>query len=141
MFPLSVDASAESRRFCQTIISTTWSSRLPFRMVNPNQTEWWCAERLRISTQSASVRTDSTLKTDRGTKLRSYARAGIVCYWIINLIDRQIEVYTQPDSMAAEPTYRHREVIAADGTVDLVIDDKPVAKLAAADLLPTLPDR
>ena len=39
---------------------------------------------------------DATLARDRGTKLRIYARAGIVEYWIVNLIDRQIEVHRSP---------------------------------------------
>lgn len=39
---------------------------------------------------------DTTLFRDRGTKLRSYARAGIREYWILNLPDRTMEVYTQP---------------------------------------------
>src|SRR5262249_42023536 len=39
---------------------------------------------------------DSTLAGDRADKGRIYARAGIECYWIINLVDRQIEVYTSP---------------------------------------------
>jgi Uma2 family endonuclease len=39
---------------------------------------------------------DSTLKFDRGGKLRLYAEAGIAEYWIINLVDRVIEVYAAP---------------------------------------------
>ena len=39
---------------------------------------------------------DTSLARDRH-KGRLYARAGIAAYWIVNLIDRQIEVYTQPD--------------------------------------------
>ena len=27
-----------------------------------------------------------------------YARAGIPVYWIVNLVDRQVEVYTQPSN-------------------------------------------
>src|SRR5436305_3593125 len=33
---------------------------------------------------------DSTLPGDRADKGRVYARAGIACYWIINLVDRQV---------------------------------------------------
>ena len=33
---------------------------------------------------------DSSLRLDRGDKLRAYARAGIVHYWIVNLVDRRI---------------------------------------------------
>ena len=52
---------------------------------------------------------DSSLDRDRGIKLRSYARAGISVYWIVNLIDRQIEVFSAPDWLAAE--YRVRAVL------------------------------
>ena len=46
---------------------------------------------------------DTTLARDRGSKLRSYARGGVVQYWIVNLVDRQIELYTDPNPVA-EPT-------------------------------------
>ena len=39
---------------------------------------------------------DSTLKFDRGTKLRLYAEAGIPEYWVVNLVDGVVEVYTGP---------------------------------------------
>ena len=54
---------------------------------------------------------DSSLARDRGIKLRSYARAGIVAYWIINLLDRQVEMYGAPDPDATpEPTYAEPRV-------------------------------
>lgn len=39
---------------------------------------------------------DSSLEYDRGEKLVVYAEAGIAEYWIVNLIDEQIEVYRNP---------------------------------------------
>ncbi len=39
---------------------------------------------------------DSSLETDRTKKLSIYAEAGITDYWIVNLIDEQIEVHRQP---------------------------------------------
>ena len=39
---------------------------------------------------------DSTLAKDRGPKLVEYAEASICEYWIINLVNQQIEVYRQP---------------------------------------------
>src|SRR4051794_12925617 len=36
---------------------------------------------------------DSSLLRDQRDKTRIYARAGIVCYWIINLVDHRVEVY------------------------------------------------
>ncbi len=39
---------------------------------------------------------DSTLKFDREKKLPEYARSSIPEVWILNLIERQLEVYRQP---------------------------------------------
>jgi len=40
---------------------------------------------------------DTSLPYDRETKGSLYARAGIVEYWILNLIDRQLEVRREPN--------------------------------------------
>ncbi len=45
---------------------------------------------------------DSTLERDRTSKQRIYARAGIAIYWILNLRDRQLEVYTEPLAATSE---------------------------------------
>ncbi|MEN1680380.1 MAG: Uma2 family endonuclease [Planctomycetota bacterium] len=39
---------------------------------------------------------DSSLAKDRVEKLATYASAGIADYWILNLVDHQVEVYRQP---------------------------------------------
>ena len=39
---------------------------------------------------------DSSLEGDRARKGTLFARIGIPVYWIVNVVDRQIEVYTQP---------------------------------------------
>ena len=39
---------------------------------------------------------DSTLIKDRTIKLPLYAAHGIPELWIVNLVDQQIEVYTEP---------------------------------------------
>jgi Uma2 family endonuclease len=40
---------------------------------------------------------DSSIKFDRDTKAPLYATAGISEYWIVNLIDNQLEIYRQPE--------------------------------------------
>jgi Uma2 family endonuclease len=40
---------------------------------------------------------DSTLGFDRQTKAPLYAAAGISEYWIVNLVDDRLEVYSQPE--------------------------------------------
>src|SRR5262249_53273480 len=39
---------------------------------------------------------DSTLERDRGEKRSAYAGGRIPVYWIVNLVDRQVEVYSNP---------------------------------------------
>jgi Uma2 family endonuclease len=39
---------------------------------------------------------ESSLSRDRGLKLRIYAENGVPEYWIVNLVERCIEVYTVP---------------------------------------------
>jgi Uma2 family endonuclease len=79
---------------------------------------------------------DSTLARDRGEKARLYARASVVCYWIINLMDRQIEVYTDPTGPDANPTYRRRQDYGAADQVPLFIDGQEVAQIPVIDFLP-----
>jgi Uma2 family endonuclease len=79
---------------------------------------------------------EATLKRDRGPKLRSYARAGIVCYWIVNLNDRQIEVYTQPDAAAEIPTYRKPQIFKPGGSIPLAVDGRTLADISVDEILP-----
>ena len=51
---------------------------------------------------------DTSLARDRGIKKQTYAHAGIPAYWIVNLLERQIEVYTEPSGAAATPDYAQR---------------------------------
>ena len=79
---------------------------------------------------------ESTLAQDRGLKKSIYAEAGIPVYWIVNLVDRQIEVFTQPTGPTEQPTYANCEIIPADGEVPVIIDGREVARLKVADILP-----
>ncbi len=78
---------------------------------------------------------DSSLARDHGEKLRLYARAGIVCYWVVNLVNRQVEVYTDPTGPDATPTYRQRQDYLSGDAVPLVVGGQEVARVAVAVLL------
>ncbi len=54
---------------------------------------------------------DSSLAYDRRTKLRIYAAAGLAVYWIVDIPERQIEVYEQP--VVAEGRYGVRRDVKA----------------------------
>jgi Uma2 family endonuclease len=80
--------------------------------------------------------TDTSLLRDQRDKSRIYARAGIPVYWIINLVDRRVEVYTQPSGPTAAPSYGALQTYQPGDTVPLVLDGAPVASVPVADLLP-----
>jgi Uma2 family endonuclease len=79
---------------------------------------------------------DSTLQFDRNEKATLYASAQIVEYWILNLIDRQLEVHREPRASKTGGDYRIREVVDAAGSVNLIIEGQQVAQLRVKDLLP-----
>jgi Uma2 family endonuclease len=79
---------------------------------------------------------DVSLLRDRRLKGRIYARAGIPVYWIVNLVDRSVEVYTAPDATASPPSYSLRADHGADATLPLILDGVEVARVCVADLLP-----
>lgn len=79
---------------------------------------------------------DVSLKRDRTTKKRVYAAAGIAAYWIVNLIDRCVEVYTEPTGAATEPDYRKQQVCGEGDSVAVLVDGKETARVAVEELLP-----
>jgi Uma2 family endonuclease len=79
----------------------------------------------------------SSLGYDREHKGSVYARAGLSDYWIVNLIDRTLEVYREPAVDEAAPfgwRYARREVVTASGRAAPLA--APTAMIAVADLLP-----
>jgi Uma2 family endonuclease len=79
---------------------------------------------------------DSSLALDRGLKARLYARAAIAIYWIVNLPDSQIEVYTDPTGPGPEPAYQQHRDYAATEAVPLILDGVEIGQIPVRDLLP-----
>jgi hypothetical protein len=77
---------------------------------------------------------DSTLTRDRGEKQVNSARGGISAYWIINLIDRQVAVYTGPNS----DNYSSCIIFKPGQSVPVVIDSLEVGQIAVAEILPRI---
>ncbi len=78
---------------------------------------------------------DTTLADDRGFKLRLFARNHIAEYWIINLADDQIEVYSHPPGPAHEPGYAECRIYSAGQSVPLVLDGQTVGAIGVTDVL------
>jgi Uma2 family endonuclease len=80
---------------------------------------------------------DSSLFYDRNTKASLYAKAGISDYWIINLQERQIEIYRQPVAdIDADYGFSYAEIsiFKEGGSVSPIA--KPDAVIEVRDLLP-----
>ncbi len=73
---------------------------------------------------------DTSLAFDRSTKQATYARNGIPEYWIVNLIDRQVEVYRQPEGGG----YTEVSKLTPPDRVSPL--SRPDRSIAVADLLP-----
>ncbi len=65
---------------------------------------------------------DSSLSKDSGTKLRTYARNAIREYWIVNCVDRQVEIYTEPQATDGPPQYAVKTVIRRDQIATLRLE-------------------
>jgi Uma2 family endonuclease len=79
---------------------------------------------------------NSSLLRDQRDKTRIYARGNIPCYWIVNLVDQRIEVYTRPSGATAVPAYGSFQTYQPGDTIPLVLDGNPVGTVPVADLLP-----
>jgi Uma2 family endonuclease len=78
---------------------------------------------------------DSTLRDDRGIKLRIYAEAGLSEYWIVNIPGRQVEVYTDPTGPELQPSYRIRRDFHLGDRVPVVLDGQSFGEIAVSDLI------
>jgi len=79
---------------------------------------------------------DASLHRDRGFKRRLYARAAIPVYWIVNLVERVLEVYTDPTGQIDEPDYRQHRDYGPTEEVPLVVEGREVGQIAVSAVLP-----
>jgi Uma2 family endonuclease len=79
---------------------------------------------------------ESSLAYDRTVKARIFAAASVPVYWIVNLVDHQIEVYTDPSGPDAAPGYRGRQEYRTGDLVPFVVDGHELGPIPAQDLLP-----
>lgn len=81
--------------------------------------------------------TRSRLWFDGARKAGLYARARIADYWILNLVNKRLEIHRAPEADAAASfgwRYTSREIVEEDGhAVPLAL---PSARIAVRDLLP-----
>jgi hypothetical protein len=79
---------------------------------------------------------DSSRMKDRRQKGLWYAEAKIPEFWLVNLVEGIVEVYTQPKGGKA-PAYRQRKDYLPGDKVPLRLDAQEIAQIAVSDLCPT----
>ena len=80
---------------------------------------------------------ESSLDADRHRKGSLYARAGLADYWVLNLVDRVLEVYREPAPDSAAPfgwRYTRSEVFEASARVTPLA--APDSSVSVSQLLP-----
>lgn len=73
---------------------------------------------------------DSSLKFDCDTKGKTYAKAGIADYWVLDVIDRELYVYRQPTPEG----YKSKTVLSEDKTISPL--QFPDLVVSVCDMLP-----
>jgi len=74
---------------------------------------------------------DSRLREARDL-IPVYGGGGIPVYWIVNLVDRQVEVHSRPGQRG----YRSRKVFKPGQQVPVTIGGQPLRPIAVDDILP-----
>ncbi len=78
---------------------------------------------------------DTSLRSDQGFKKIIYAKSSLPVYWIVNLIDRRVEVYSDPTGAAERPDYRHHDDFSEAESVPLVIEGREVGQIPVVSVL------
>ena len=80
---------------------------------------------------------ETSLDADRGAKAGLYARAGVPEYWIVNLVDRMLEVRRDPAPSPEAPAgWSYRTVTTLDRSASVTPLARPGAIIEIDSLLP-----
>lgn len=77
----------------------------------------------------------SSLLIDREDKASIYAQNSIPVYWVVNVADKVIEVYTQPTGTGDAAAYAHRQDYGAGAAVPVVLDANTIGTVTVADVV------
>jgi Uma2 family endonuclease len=79
---------------------------------------------------------NTSLDRDVEEKTVIYARSGIVAYWVIDVANGAVHVFTNPSGPTTAPEYANHAVIRPPAAVPLMLDGVAVGPISAAELLP-----
>jgi Uma2 family endonuclease len=79
---------------------------------------------------------ESTYVVDRREKWHGYAAARVPSYWIVNLSQRVVEVYTNPAGRGKTAKYRDIASHAPGDAIPVVIEGRPLGTISVDEILP-----
>lgn len=79
---------------------------------------------------------DSTLRDDRGLKKHVYAHARVPEYWIINLVDGQLEVFQRPMGSGLKADYEVTRTLSLNESVSVRVGSKTVGPIPVKSMFP-----
>ncbi|MEG4148421.1 Uma2 family endonuclease [Microcoleus sp. Pol12B5] len=79
---------------------------------------------------------DTTVQRDRTVKKQIYARAGIAIYWIVNLVEGLVEVYSQPLVEVEQPNYSQRLDFGRSAVIPIIVEGIEIGAIAVDALFP-----
>jgi Uma2 family endonuclease len=80
----------------------------------------------------------TSLSIDQKTKQALYARESIPCYWIVDVVNRCVEVYSGPSGPIPEPHYGPKAVYNPNDKIPFEIPGQAVSSIPVISLLPKL---
>jgi Uma2 family endonuclease len=115
------------------VVTSEWSEPEPDLAMVRGQPRDYLQRRVMAGDVALVVEiAESSLSTDRSEMGRVYAASGIPYYWIVNLVDRQLEVYTGPSPAG----YQSRQDLKPGQDVPVVVDGVEVGRIPVSDILP-----
>ncbi len=78
---------------------------------------------------------DRSLRIDRHDKGAIYARNAIPVYWVVNVVDDAIEVYTRPGGTDDTAAYAARDDYPVGTAVPVVLDGTAVGAVTVAEMV------
>lgn len=79
---------------------------------------------------------DSSLGFDESIKMQLYAANNIVEYWIVNIAERQIQVYTEPFQTGDRAAYRQQTIYVVGDTIPVILDGREYGRILVSAIMP-----
>jgi Uma2 family endonuclease len=78
---------------------------------------------------------DSSYAKDRGPKWKKYAGCGVPTYWIVNIPERRIEVYSSPSGRGKSARYTDHKNYGPDEEVPIIVEGRELGRIKVSEIV------